>query len=78
MSLKFPTLSLVVTKISLNFALCFSAESFFYALLRHDLTPFPYSVAIRSPCRNNSNKKLSNFLDLAQNPRTFASVKVHN
>ena len=60
MSLKFPTLSLVVT-----------------ALLRHDLTPFPYSVAIRSPCRNNSNKKLSNFLDLAQNPRTFASVKVH-
>ena len=33
----------------------------------------PYSVAISSPCRNNFNKNLANFLESAQNPRTFAT-----
>ena len=37
----------------------------------------PYSVAISSPCRNKSDKNLANFLESAQNPRTFAAVKVH-
>ena len=46
-------------------------------ILRHDQPLFPYSVAIRPPCRNNSDKNLANFLESAQNPRTFASVKVH-
>ena len=46
-------------------------------LSRHDLTQFLYSVAIRSPCRNNSDKNLANSLESAQNHRTFASVKVH-
>ena len=45
--------------------------------LRHTLTPHPYSVAIRSPCRNNSDKNPANFLESAQNHHTFASVKVH-
>ena len=35
---------------------------------------FPYFVAIRSPCRNNSDKKLAIFLESAQNPRTFVAV----
>ena len=33
-----------------------------------------YSVAISFPCRNNFDKILANFLESAQNPRTFASV----
>ena len=37
----------------------------------------PYSVANPLPCRNNFNKNLANFLESAQNPRTFAAVKVH-
>ena len=41
---------------------------------RHDLTSSPYSVAISSPCRNNSDKNLANFLKSAQNHHTFASV----
>ena len=35
------------------------------------LSQIPY------PCRNNSDKNLANFLESAQNPRTFAAVKVH-
>ena len=35
----------------------------------------PYSVAISSPCRNNFDKNLANFLDPSQNPRTFATSK---
>ena len=42
-------------------------------LLRHDLTPSPYSVANLLPCRNNFDKNQANFLESAQNPRTFAS-----
>ena len=34
----------------------------------------PYSVANSLPCRNNSDKNLANYLESAQNPRTFASV----
>ena len=37
----------------------------------------PYSVAISFPCRNNFDKNQANFLESAQNPRTFAAVKVH-
>ena len=47
----------------------------FYALY-DTLKPYsPYSVVIRSPCRNNSDKNLANFLESAQNSRTFAAVK---
>ena len=46
----------------------------FYALLRHTPTHLPYSVAISFPCRNNFDKNLANYLESAQNPRTFASV----
>ena len=35
---------------------------------------FPYSVAISFLCRNNFDKNLANFLESAQNPRTFAAV----
>ena len=34
---------------------------------------FPHSVAITLYCRNNSDKKLANFLESAKNHRTFAS-----
>ena len=34
---------------------------------------FPYSVAISFPCRNNFDKNQANFLESAQNPRTFAA-----
>ena len=37
----------------------------------------PYSVAISFPCRNNFDKNQANFLESTQNPRIFASVKVH-
>ena len=37
---------------------------------------FPYSVADPFTCRNNSDKNLANYLESAQNHRTFASVKV--
>ena len=33
----------------------------------------PYSVAISFPCRNNFDKNQANFLESAQNPRTFAA-----
>ena len=42
-------------------------------LLRHAQTLFPYSVANNSPCRNNSDKNLANYLESAPNPRTFAT-----
>ncbi len=35
---------------------------------------FPYSVAKHQACRNNSDNNQANFLESAQNPRTFASV----
>ena len=34
----------------------------------------PYSVANSLPCRNNFDKNQANFLESAQNPRTFAAV----
>ena len=34
---------------------------------------FPYSVAISFLCRNNFDKIQANFLESAQNPRTFAA-----
>ena len=33
-----------------------------------------YFVTISSPCRNNFDKNQANFLESAQNPRTFATV----
>ena len=41
---------------------------------RHTSTLFLHSVANHSPCRNNSDKNLANFLESAKNHRTFASV----
>ena len=40
--------------------------------------PHPYSVANHSPCRNNSDKNLDNFLESAQNHRTFAASSYIN
>ena len=57
-----------------NFALNNLEEPLIYALLRHDLTLLPHSVAIRFPCRNNSDKNQANFLELAPDHCTFASV----
>ena len=63
--------------LDLGYYLLGLSGALFYALLRHTLTLFPHSVANISPCRNKSDKNLANFLESAQNPRTFASVKVH-
>ena len=46
----------------------------FLCPLRHIPTFSPYFVAISFPCRNNFDKNLANFLESAQNSRTFASV----
>ena len=51
-----------------------AAAGFFLCPLRHNSTSSPYSVAISFPCRNNSDKNQANFLESAQNLRTFASV----
>ena len=40
---------------------------------RHSQSLFPYFVAIISPCHNNSDNNIANFLESAQDHRTFAS-----
>ena len=56
-----------------------SAEPFFF--LYDTLNPsFPYSVANHSPCRNNFDNNIANFLESVQNNHIFASdlrFKIH-
>ena len=52
----------------------FSVVGISFYQKRHTQPLLPYSVAISFPCRNNFDKNQANFLESAQNPRTFASV----
>ena len=60
--------------LDLGYYLLGLSGALFLCPLRHNLTLFPYSVANPISCRNNFDKNLANFLESAQNPRTFAAV----